>query len=410
MLVEFPPVLDVVWLALFWLALAWALTLLGFAVFGRRTLLAVEIVGAASARHAPRRSGRRGVRHRRRRAGVHRHRRHRRTTDLPAGGARHHERGDQHDGAVHHAAVPALRPVPDGRARSSAWCSSGSTLGIGCDRRAMPSAPSPAASCHLIVGSPGGNPDGRARQRRSAPTRRPDRRSGPDADAARRCRPARGSRPRRDRCSSRSTAATRGTASCSPAMWLHLWYRDTRRSVRLKRSEYVEHEGFMTFLAARSGLRVPEVVTAGKAENGDALIVARPVRQVLEVDDISLTETEIDLALGSTGGRCTGRHRPRPDRPRPDRQARRRYGRLRRSVVVVGAGDRRRLPPGPGAAVRPVGAHHRRGDRRRLRHAPRSAIPIWPTCFPTSRRPPCPRSCATRSTSATSTSTTSASG
>ena len=44
-------------------------------------------------------------------------------------------------------------------------------------------------------------------------------------------------------------------------MWLHLWYRDTRRSVRLKRSEYVEHEGFMTFLAARSGLRVPEVVT-----------------------------------------------------------------------------------------------------------------------------------------------------
>ncbi len=36
------------WLVLFWMALAWSLTLLGFAVFSRRTLLAVEIVGAAA--------------------------------------------------------------------------------------------------------------------------------------------------------------------------------------------------------------------------------------------------------------------------------------------------------------------------------------------------------------------------
>ena len=51
--VEFPPVLHVFWLVLFWLALAWALTLLGFAVFGRRTLLALEMLAAAALALAP---------------------------------------------------------------------------------------------------------------------------------------------------------------------------------------------------------------------------------------------------------------------------------------------------------------------------------------------------------------------
>src|SRR4029453_5310476 len=40
--------------------------------------------------------------------------------------------------------------------------------------------------------------------------------------------------------------------------------------------EYVEHEGFVTMLAARGGVHVPDVVTAGLADNGDALIVVRP--------------------------------------------------------------------------------------------------------------------------------------
>jgi uncharacterized protein (TIRG00374 family) len=59
-------------------------------------------------------------------------------------------------------------------------------------------------------------------------------------------------------------------------LWRLAWYRGRRRSARLSRAEYVEHEGFITMLAARGGVRVPEVVTAGLADNGDALIVVRP--------------------------------------------------------------------------------------------------------------------------------------
>jgi uncharacterized membrane protein YbhN (UPF0104 family)/tRNA A-37 threonylcarbamoyl transferase component Bud32 len=59
------------------------------------------------------------------------------------------------------------------------------------------------------------------------------------------------------------------------SLWRVAWYRGSQRSARLSRGEYVEHEGFMTYLAADAGVRVPEVVTAGLADNGDALIVFR---------------------------------------------------------------------------------------------------------------------------------------
>jgi len=59
-------------------------------------------------------------------------------------------------------------------------------------------------------------------------------------------------------------------------LWRLVWYRGGQRSARLSRGEYVEHEGFMTYLAASAGARVPRVVTAGVADNGDALIVVRP--------------------------------------------------------------------------------------------------------------------------------------
>jgi uncharacterized membrane protein YbhN (UPF0104 family) len=58
--------------------------------------------------------------------------------------------------------------------------------------------------------------------------------------------------------------------------WRRVWYRNTQRTARLSRLEYVEHEGFVTFLAQRAGARVPQVVTAGLGDNGDALIATRP--------------------------------------------------------------------------------------------------------------------------------------
>lgn len=91
------------------------------------------------------------------------------------------------------------------------------------------------------------------------------------------------------------------------SIWRQLWYRDSRSSVRLSRTEYVEHEGFMTFFAARAGANVPEVVTAGRADNGDALIVVRLGGTPLDRDDPSLGTDEVDalwseLAILHSGG------------------------------------------------------------------------------------------------------------
>lgn len=76
-------------------------------------------------------------------------------------------------------------------------------------------------------------------------------------------------------------------------LWRLTSYRRGRRRARLSRSEYVEHEGFMTMLAARGGARVPEVVTAGLADNGDALIVIRPDGSPLGEANRQLTSGQV---------------------------------------------------------------------------------------------------------------------
>jgi uncharacterized membrane protein YbhN (UPF0104 family)/tRNA A-37 threonylcarbamoyl transferase component Bud32 len=52
-------------------------------------------------------------------------------------------------------------------------------------------------------------------------------------------------------------------------------YRDPPRSVAVGRLEQVEHEALATDLAAQSGVRVPDVVTAALGPSGDALVVTR---------------------------------------------------------------------------------------------------------------------------------------
>jgi uncharacterized protein (TIRG00374 family) len=76
-------------------------------------------------------------------------------------------------------------------------------------------------------------------------------------------------------------------------LWRLAWYRGRRRSARLSRAEYVEHEGFMTMLAARGGVRVPEVVTAGLADNGDALIAIRPSGTPLDTANPGLSADQV---------------------------------------------------------------------------------------------------------------------
>lgn len=58
-------------------------------------------------------------------------------------------------------------------------------------------------------------------------------------------------------------------------VWRRFWYRGAEGSLRLSRVQLVEHEAFVTLLAERAGVSVPQVVTAGSAGRGDALLVVR---------------------------------------------------------------------------------------------------------------------------------------
>ena len=96
-------------------------------------------------------------------------------------------------------------------------------------------------------------------------------------------------------------------------MWRLAWYRDARRSVRLSsRAELVEHEGFITLLAERAGVRVPRLVTAGSAGRGDALVVVRPdgvpsPARSAPVDDTAVASLWSDLRRLHDAGITHGR-------------------------------------------------------------------------------------------------------
>jgi uncharacterized membrane protein YbhN (UPF0104 family) len=60
------------------------------------------------------------------------------------------------------------------------------------------------------------------------------------------------------------------------SLWRTLWYRGGERGGGRSRVDLVEHEGFVTLLAERAGVRVQRLVTAGNAGRGDALVVVRP--------------------------------------------------------------------------------------------------------------------------------------
>jgi glycosyltransferase 2 family protein len=87
-------------------------------------------------------------------------------------------------------------------------------------------------------------------------------------------------------------------------LWRLTWYRGGQRTARLTRVELVEHEGFVTLLAERSGVRVPRLVTAGSAGQGDALVVVRQEGRPLEgrgrgasvgaATDAALTDDALD--------------------------------------------------------------------------------------------------------------------
>jgi uncharacterized protein (TIRG00374 family) len=55
-------------------------------------------------------------------------------------------------------------------------------------------------------------------------------------------------------------------------LWRSVWYRDAAPPA-LSRQQQVEHEGFVTMLAAARGVPAPQVVVAGSTDSKDALVV-----------------------------------------------------------------------------------------------------------------------------------------
>jgi uncharacterized membrane protein YbhN (UPF0104 family) len=70
-------------------------------------------------------------------------------------------------------------------------------------------------------------------------------------------------------------------------LWRKIWYRDPGAPLRVGRLQQVEHEAFVTLLAAQAGVPTDVVVTAGATIEDDVVLVLRPTgRSLLDVGDV----------------------------------------------------------------------------------------------------------------------------
>jgi uncharacterized membrane protein YbhN (UPF0104 family) len=98
-----------------------------------------------------------------------------------------------------------------------------------------------------------------------------------------------------------------GDAQYLASLWRRLWYRGAERPTAQSRIELVEHEGLVTLLAERAGARVPLVVTAGGAGQGDALVVVRPIGDAIEATGDTPTATD-EAAVANLWGELNRLH------------------------------------------------------------------------------------------------------
>ncbi len=77
-------------------------------------------------------------------------------------------------------------------------------------------------------------------------------------------------------------------------LWRLAWYRSSQRTARLSRLELVEHEGFVTLLSERAGVRTARLVSAGSAGQGDALVVVRPDGTPLALERPDISDDALD--------------------------------------------------------------------------------------------------------------------
>ena len=64
-------------------------------------------------------------------------------------------------------------------------------------------------------------------------------------------------------------------SALAATLWRTLWYRDPGSPLRIGRLQQVEHEAFVTLLAAQFGVLTEKVVTAGATVDDDAILVLR---------------------------------------------------------------------------------------------------------------------------------------
>ena len=152
-------------------------------------------------------------------------------------------------------------------------------------------------------------------------------------------------------------------------LWRFCFYRDSGPTLILDRLQQVEHEAYLTMMAGRTGVLVPEVLAAGRfGPSRDAALVTRlpDGRALADADAAALPDGDARRAPADGAAAARGRHRPRGTRSRNDRRGFRRP-RLPAGLplrVVVGP----RCPPGRrpgGGAGRNGGAGGDRADRRR---------------------------------------------
>ncbi len=86
-------------------------------------------------------------------------------------------------------------------------------------------------------------------------------------------------------------------------LWRWTWYRQGRSTLLLSRLHQVEHEAMVTVLAGRLGARVPDIVVAGSAPNGDAGLISTgrgtPLAEVADrgADDLDQTLVAVWSAM-----------------------------------------------------------------------------------------------------------------
>ena len=183
-------------------------------------------------------------------------------TGVSAGRARHHERGDHGDGSVCDVAVSSVRSCADRRPDAGFVVPRGGTRARRCHRLGHRHAGGNGDAS--VTRFAGGFPtvthvkaalgDLGVEVDQLAPTAM--RREGVAVMSG---------SDRRGGLEVRVYGRDAWEGELLADLWRLAWYRGRRRSARLSRAEYVEHEGFITMLAARGGVAVPEVITAGLA-------------------------------------------------------------------------------------------------------------------------------------------------